>query len=145
MYGALDISTSGMVVQRTRLDVASANIAAGTANEVRDAQGRLNPFQRRVALVAPGDPSARNATAREMGVHVVDIAIDKAMNRPGRYDPADPNAFPSGPYKGYVAKVNIDPVIEQINMIEASRAYEANVTSAEVTKQMMGMALRLIA
>ncbi len=145
MYGALDISTSGMIVQRIRLDVAAANIAAGTANAVRDSNGRLNPFQRRLALVAPGDPTARNPGARDLGVHVTDIAIDSTLPKPRRYDPDHKDAYPSGPFKGYVAQVNIDPVVEQVNMIEASRAYEANVAAAEATKQMLSVALRLIA
>ena len=54
MYGALDISTSGMIAQRTRLEAIAANIA--NKDTILDEAGRNNPFQRRVAYFAPGDP-----------------------------------------------------------------------------------------
>ncbi len=143
MYGALDISTSGMIVQRTRLEVASANIA--NVGAIRDVNGALKPYQRRTAIVQAGDPSARGDFAQRMSVRVGRIAVDDSAVQPRRYDPDHPDAFPDGPFKGYVAEVNVNPVIEQVNAMEAARAYEANVVAAEVTKQMMTTALRLIA
>ncbi|MGD9688174.1 MAG: flagellar basal body rod protein FlgC [Phycisphaerales bacterium] len=145
MYGALDISTSGMVVARIRAEVASANVAAATNNTLRDAQGNLNPYRRRTALIAAGDPAASDPFARSSGVHVAEIAVDQTPPQPRKYDPTHPDAFPSGPFKGYVAEVNINPVLEQIATMEAQRAYEANASAAEVTKQMIGVVLRLIA
>ncbi|MBL8759367.1 MAG: flagellar basal body rod protein FlgC [Phycisphaerae bacterium] len=142
MYGALDISTAGMLVQRTRVEVASANIAG--AGAVRDADGNLNPYRRRTALIAAGDPEGRSEFARQFGVRVAEIAVDDAPAQPRRYDPDHPDAYPDGPYKGYVAESNVNTVLEQINAMEAARAYEANVVAAEVTKQMMAVALRLI-
>ncbi len=67
MYGALDISTGGMVVARIRAEVASANLAASYGETVRDANGNLNPFKRRIARIAPGDPSATDPFARGGG------------------------------------------------------------------------------
>lgn len=143
MYGALDISTSGMIAQRTRLEVIAANIA--NQNTLLDSQGNVRPYQRRIAQFAPGDPAAKLGTGRAMGVHVAEIGLDPTPPQPREYDPSSPYAYTDGPYKGYIAATNINPVVEQINAIEAARAYEANVAAAEAIKQMTAQALRLIA
>lgn len=138
MYGALDISTSGMIAQRTRLEVISANIASRDA--ILDADGNYSPFRRRVVYFSPGDPSATTAAGRSRGVHVKEIGLDPAPLTP-RYEPGSPHADAGG----YVYYPNIDPVVEQINALSASRSYEANVAAAETTKQMFQSVLRLLA
>jgi len=143
MYGSLDISTSGMVAQRVRHETIMANIA--NQNVIRDAQGNLSPFKRRMVMFAPGAPGSANAAARSLGVHVSSIELDPTPPKPGAYDPDHPDAFPSGPYKGYIATTNINLVIENVNALEAGRAYEANVAAAEATKTMLAQALRLLA
>lgn len=150
MFGSLEISTSGMIAQRTRLEVASANIA--NQSSVLDAQGRVNPYQRRFAVLAAGSGAGgggvgagANAENAALGVRVAQIGIDRTPARPRSFDPDHPLSFKSGPFKGYVAETNINSTMEQINAMEAVRAYEANVAAAEVTKQMTSVALRLLA
>ncbi len=138
MYGALDISTSGMVAQRTRMAAIAANIA--NANTLVDAQGAYAPYRRRAVMFAPGDPSASGPGGRSMGVHVAAIDIDQSPLTP-KYDPTSPYADEDG----YVLTPNINPIVEQINAMETARAYEANVVAAETTKTMMAQALRLLA
>lgn len=142
MYGALDISTSGMVAQRTRLEVIAANIA--NKDVILDTNGELNPFRRRVVHFAAGDHRAGSTIGRTVGVRVAEITDD---NTPFnlRHDPENPYAYKSGPHKGYVPESNVNVVIEQINAVDAARAYEANVAAAEATKSMLAQALRLIA
>jgi flagellar basal-body rod protein FlgC len=142
MYGTLDISTSGMIAQRTRLEVIAANIANKDA--ILDENLEVNPYRRRHVHFAPGNPSARTAHGREMGVHVAEIQINHDAVRL-RYDPGNPYAYKDGPSAGYVPSPDIDAVTEQINAMEAMRAYEANVVVAEGTKSMMAQALRLLA
>lgn len=134
MFGALDTSTSGLVANRTRLEIISSNLA--NANSVYDAQGRYAPFQRRIPILAAGDPS----TGRAEGVHVSEIRIDTSPFRKA-FDPSNPHADKNG----YVSLPNVYPQIEQINALEATRAYEANITAAEATKQMVQASLRLLA
>lgn len=134
MFGALDISTSGLVAQRTRMNVIAANIA--NQNSIYDADGNYSPFRRRLALLAPGDPS----TGSGAGVHVQEVAVDPSPLRK-KYEPGHPAADA----EGYVQYPNISSVIEQINALEASRAYEANITAAQATKSMLQTSLRLIA
>jgi len=134
MFGALDTSTSGLVAQRTRMNVIATNIA--NANSVIDEQGNYNPFRRRIAVLAEGDP----ATGSKDGVHIREVQVDQSPFRK-KYEPGHPNADRDG----YVNYPNVSSVIEQINALEASRAYEANITAAEATKNMMQTSLRLIA
>lgn len=143
MYGSLDISTSGMIAQRTRLQVVAANIA--NRNAILDSAGNVNPYRRRIVGFAPGDPSATTEEGRSFGVHVAAIDLDSSPLQMQEFDPGSPYAYKSGPNAGYVPGTNINPVWEQVNAMEASRAYEANVVAAEAVKTMMGQALRLLA
>ena len=134
MFGALDISTSALVAQRTRLETISANLA--NSKSIYDADGNYAPYRRRIPIFAPGDP----ATGNEKGVHVAKILFDRAPFRKV-HDPSHPNADADG----NVGYPNIDPAMEMVNALEASRAYEANITAAEATKNMMQTAMRLLA
>lgn len=143
MYGSLDVSVSGMVAQRVRLNTIAANLANRDA--AFDANGDPNPFRRKIALMAPGDPTARTREGRAMGAHVMDIVDDMAEFRKV-YDPSHPAAKPDDhPDAGYVYMPNIDPVTEQVNSMEAQRAYEANVAAAEAAKSLVAQALRMLA
>ncbi len=133
MFGALDVSTSALVAQRTRAQAISANIANQHAHF--DANGENNPFKRRITVFAQGDPSTGNAS----GVHVKEIMLDQNFKQ--KYDPTNPAADE----QGYIKTTNVDPMMEQVNMLEASRAYEANIAAAEVTKSMIQTSLRLLA
>lgn len=138
MFGTLDTTTSALVAQRTRSEVIAANLA--NANAIQDANGENNPFRRRMAIFAPGDPS----TGSSHGVHVREIAIDQSEFQ-YKYMPDHPLAAKDGPYAGYVAHPNINSMMEQVDMMEAARAYEANIAAAEATKSMIQTSMRLIA
>jgi len=138
MYGSLDISVSGMIAQRTRLDAIAANIA--NQNATRNADGEISPFRRRITIFSPGDPSSRTKAGRELGVHVSAIELDQSPFKM-RYDPHHPDANS----EGYVMYPNVDASIENVNALETARAYEANVVAAEASKTMLAQALRLLA
>jgi len=142
MFGALDISVSGLVAQRTRLTAIASNIA--NADAILDESGRLNPYKARIVHFAPaGDADPFNP--RPAGVEVASITEDESEPRLV-WDPKHPFAFPEGhPKAGYVPYPNVNPVIEQINALSASRSYEANLAAADATKTMMSAALRLLA
>ena len=144
MYGSLDVAVSGMVAQRTRMEVATANIANIGAYTFGP-NGEPEAFQKRIVLFAPGDPAAETADGRARGVHVAGIAMVQMPAEPREYDPSSPYAFKSGPRKGWVPASNVSPIVEQINLMDAQRAYEANEVAAETTKTMMAQALRLLA
>lgn len=133
MFDALDISSSALTAQRIRMDTIAGNVA--NINTTRDVAGNLVPYRRRFVVFAPGQPGAPGRP----GVHVRSIELDKSPFRKV-YDPGNVDAGPDG----YVRYPNIELAIEQVNMLEASRAYEANITMMETTKAMINAALRLL-
>lgn len=139
MYGSLDISTSGMIAERTRLTAVSANVANKSS---READG--TPFRARRVHFEVGDPSAATDQGRAMGVHVAKIEQDDRPF-PLRWEPDSPFAYKQGPQAGYVAESNVNTVEETVNAMQATRAYEANVAAAEATKSMITQTLRLLA
>ncbi|MBO6512821.1 MAG: flagellar basal body rod protein FlgC [Phycisphaerales bacterium] len=130
MYGSLDVSTSGMIAQRTRMEVVASNIAH--ANTLENDQGEYDPYLRRAAMFSP-KPGGN-------GVEVSEIHIDETALRT-EYRKGHPFADE----EGYLQVPDIDTTFEWVNGLQASRAYEANIVAAETTKNMMAQALRLLA
>ena len=134
MFDILDMGASGLAAQRARLDTIAGNIA--NINTTHDASGKANPYRRRFVLLAPGqadDPT-------KPGVHVSSIQEDPSpLTR--KFEPGNPDADKDG----YVQYPNVDLSIEFVNALEASRAYEANVTMMETAKSMFSSTLRLLA
>ena len=134
MFDALETSATGLTAQRLRIDTIAGNLA--NLNTTRDETGKLSPYRRRFVVFAAG--AERNSN--KPGVHVHKIELDSAPFR-RVYEPGSADAGPDG----YVMYPNVDMAIEQVNALEASRAYEANVTMMETTKAMINATLRLIA
>jgi len=132
MFGAIDTSTSALVAQRIRMNAAAMNLA--NLDTVDTPEG--GPYQRRSVIFAsgrhPGDRSGQ-------GVHVA--RIEKQPVFRWEYDPSHPYANE----KGYVKLPGINRTAELVNAMEAQRAYEANITAVEVSKAMLGAALKLLA
>ncbi len=131
MFGSLDISTSALVAQRVRMEAISANVAG--SNAITNEQGEYDPFRRRIPVFAQGDGHGGP------GVHVAEILQQPAFKPV--FEPQNPFADANG----YVYYPDINPATEQINALEASRAYEANITAAEATKAMIRSSLQLLA
>jgi flagellar basal-body rod protein FlgC len=134
MFDALDIGASALSAQRVRMDTIAGNIA--NINTMHRAGKGSGPYQRRFAVFSAGRPE----DASKPGVRVTEIGIDKSEGR-REFKPEHPDAGPDG----YVRYPNVDLAFEMVNMMEASRAYEANITTMEVSKAMMNSSLRLIA
>jgi len=133
MFGALDISTSGLVAQRIQLDTIAGNIA--NSNTTRRTDGKVGPYLRQVALVQAGD--GRGGP----GVHVPKIVEDTQQKPRAVHDPSHPDADE----KGIVYYPNVDMATEMINAMVAVRAYEANITAIESTKSILSNTLRILA
>ena len=132
MLTILDVSASALSAERTRITTIAQNMA--NANTTRDAWGRPNPYRRKEVVFAAGRTD-RGAP----GVRVIDIRKDR---RPFRkeWDPSHPDAV-----GGYVRYPAVNVIEEMVDMIMASRAYEANVTAIELTKSMAASSLRILA
>jgi flagellar basal-body rod protein FlgC len=134
MFDILDMGASALTAQRVRMDTIAGNIA--NINTLRDASGKSNPYRRRFVVFAPGQ--AGNSS--KAGVHVKSVQMDQSPF-PKRYDPGNPDADKDG----YVNYPNIDLSVEMVNALEASRAYEANVTMMDTAKSMFNSSLRILA
>ena len=148
LFGSLDISASALSTERLRMDVTAENLA--NAQSTRTANG--GPYRRKeVVTEATGDgafasalASARtgggdSAGATNGGVRVSGIVEDQTPNRLV-YDPGHPDANA----QGYVSMPNVNPVTEMVDLISASRSYEANVTAMQTSKQMFTKTLDLL-
>jgi flagellar basal-body rod protein FlgC len=144
MFGGLEISASGLTAERLRMDVTAENLA--NAQTTRGADGQ--PYRRKEVILqeAPGSFGATLASVigggsngNRGGVHVAGIVEDATP--PKRiYDPGHPDADA----QGYVSMPNVDTVTEMVDLISASRAYEANVTAMQAAKTMFSRTLELL-
>src|SRR4051794_5272746 len=132
MFDSLDIGSSALLAQRVRMDTIAGNVA--NINTTRNEKGQPIPYRRRIAMF---EATARNGKA---GGHVRSIDQDPSPFQK-RHEPWNKDADKDG----YVSYPNIDLSIEYVNMLEASRAYEANITMMEASKAMINSSMRLIA
>jgi flagellar basal-body rod protein FlgC len=133
---SLDISTSALTTQRMRMNVISENIA--NADTTRTANGE--PYRRRVVTLGEKPASFSDAlkSATGGGVMVTGI-VEDASDFEYEYDPTHPDANEAG----YVAYPNVDETEEIIDLMSATRSYEANVTALNATKSMAIKALEI--
>jgi len=140
MFSSLDISTSALVAQRTRLNAVSGNIA--NMSSLTDETGKPNPYQARQVVFETDFSMSGNSGAA--GVRVSEIKTDNA-DPLYRYQPNHPLAIQDGERKGYVAYPNIDLTTQMVDAMESTRAYEANVGVMEITKDLSRETLSIIA
>ena len=143
IFSGLNISASGMSAQRIRMDILAENAA-----NVKTTRGDDNQPYRRKNVVFMEKPATNFSTILNSvtgyrnsyignGVKVTEIveATKTPMNMV--YDPAHPDADENG----YVTYPNVNVVTEMVDLIDATRAYEANVTAFNATKSMALQAL----
>jgi flagellar basal-body rod protein FlgC len=143
LFGSLDISASALSAERLRMDVTAENLA--NAQTTRGANGQ--PYRRKEVVLqeAPGSFGATLSKAMGAGsgsaggVQVAGIVEDSTPLK-RVYDPGHPDADA----QGYVSMPNVDTVTEMVDLISASRAYEANVTAMNAAKQMFARTLELL-
>lgn len=124
LTNAMKVAASGLNVERFRMDVISSNIANASSTGLKGQP----PYRRRDVVIA-GGPN---------GVAVTGIREDQKPFRI-EYDPSNPNADKDG----NVLYTNIEPIQEMVDMIGASRAYEANIASFNSAKGMIRSALNI--
>lgn len=148
LFTSINIAASGMSMERTRQDVIADNIA--NASTTRTQEG--GPYRKKTVIVEPAaseHPVLRSPFVLSshdngpgQGVRVKTITSDTTQGRMV-YDPGHPDAIQSGPNKGYVEYPNVNIVNEMVDMISASRAYEANASVIQGSKEMFSAALQI--
>ena len=157
LFGGIDTSASGLTAQRLRMDLIANNIANinTTRTEATTPAGNPIPYSRQVAIFVPRPPETPFSSVlgntlqnRNVGSGVQVARIERDDKAPFRleYIPDSPDAAkvaePGLPV-GYVRQTNVNIVTEMIDMISASRAYEANVTALNASKSMATKALEI--
>jgi flagellar basal-body rod protein FlgC len=136
---AMDLSAAGLRAQRTRMTLIASNLAnvdttSARQETVRGADGetyvRHVPYRRQVAVVVLGRDGAPSARVTE------DASEFRAEHLPDH-----PHAAPG---EGMVSFPNVNTLAETVDLMAASRAYEANLTAMEVTKSMHQATLRIL-
>lgn len=142
-FSSLDIGASALTAQRLRMDTISQNIA--NVNTTRTENG--GPYRRKAVIFEEKSPNVPfseylSESSKEKfvgnGVRVARIVEDQTPFK-RMYEPGHPDADEDG----YVLMPNVDVITEMVNMISATRAYEANVTSINTTKAMAMKALEI--
>lgn len=137
MFRSIDISTSALVAQRQRMNTIAGNIA--NVNTTRDENGQAIPFQRRLVTFS-AETQQFDEPAGGLGV---DYRVEIDTERPPRK--VNIPGHPDADADGNVLFPDINLVTEFTNALEASRAYEANVSAIEMTKEMTNTTLRILA
>lgn len=147
LFSSINIAATGMSVERLRTDVISDNIA--NASTTRTQEGGkykrssvvLQAIQDNLSFRNPFVPESLDSGIGE-GVRVAEISKDNSQGRMV-YDPTHPDAILSGPNAGYVEYPNVNVVNEMVDLIAASRSYEANSTVIQGSKEMFLKALEI--
>lgn len=142
-FKSINVSATGLTAERLRMDIISKNIA--NADTTRTSAG--TPYRRQMAIFKEQTSGnsfqqflneAQGKSTGGNGVEVVKIAEDQtAFKRV--YNPGHPDADE----EGYLLMPNVDVVTEMVNLISASRGYEANVTALNASKTMAAKALEI--
>ncbi|GBF71994.1 flagellar basal body rod protein FlgC [Paenibacillus sp. 598K] len=145
LSNGFDASSSALTAQRFRMDIISSNIANAETTRGRLVNGVFEPYTRKMAVMSPIQPKFADILGKEMssggqagGVKVTQVMEDRTPPKLV-YNPSHPDADP----QGYVKMPNVDVLKEMVDMISATRSYEANVTALNATKAMFTKALEI--
>lgn len=149
LSNGFDASASALTAQRFRMDVISSNIANAETTRGKVVNGQFEPYTRKLTVMEPIRSSFADTLRSEMnggtsttpaqgGVKVTQIMEDRTPPKLV-YNPSHPDADA----EGYVKLPNVDVLKEMVDMISATRSYEANVTALNATKSMFTKALEI--
>jgi len=144
LFSTMDISGSALTAQRLRMDVISSNIANAETTRGQYVNGKWQPYTRKMVVMEPAKQGSfkeilhnySNKPTASEGVRVAKILDDPTPFK-RVYEPNNPDADQDG----FVSLPNVDILKEMVDMISASRSYEANVTAINSTKTMLTKAL----
>jgi len=137
LNNAINASASALNAERTRIEVAVSNIA--NADSTRGPDGK--PYRRRDVVLAADTQQPFDVALGQAGIAGVKVAAVVEDQTPfkRRYDPSHPDADT----EGFVAMPNVDTPEEMVNMMSASRAYQANLTAIGLIRELVTKSLEL--
>ncbi len=138
LMSAIEVGASGLTAQRKRLEVLVGNLV--NANTTRPAG--TEPYRRRDVLFESTPPAASFGAALDDAVRGVEIAsvVTDHSDPIKRYEPGHPHADADG----YVSYPNINAMEEMVNVMSATRSYEANLQAVNMAKEMQQKTLEIL-
>jgi flagellar basal-body rod protein FlgC len=149
IFHSMNITASALTAQRLRMDVVSSNMANADTTRAKLVDGQWEPYRRKSVVMAPKengfstflaaavDNQSQNSVGN--GVKVTRIVEDEETPFQLVYDPTHPDANE----EGYVQLPNVDPLREMVDLMSATRSYEANVTVLNASKNLLMKALEI--
>lgn len=148
MFNGFQISSSALTAQRLRMDTISSNMANVDTTRGKVVNGKWQPYQRKMTVMQPKEQSFNSIFNRAISSHAGGTGINGVKvtgivedDSPFRlvFDPEHPDANA----EGYVEMPNVDPLREMVDLVSATRSYEANVTVLNSSKAMLMKALEI--
>lgn len=149
IFNSMNTSASALTAQRLRMDLVSSNIANAQTTRARiNENGEYEPYRRKMAVLKPNEQSFQSHLNKAStnigsgsignGVRVQRIVEDQEPFKQV-YNPLHPDANE----EGFVQLPNVDPLQEMVDLMSATRSYEANVTALNASKGMLMKALEI--
>jgi flagellar basal-body rod protein FlgC len=145
LTNSIDISSSALTAQRLRMDVIASNIANADVTRGKLVNGQWVPYQRKLVVMEPKSMVSFQQTlnnamnnSKGEGVKISRITEDRTPFK-RVYNPTHPDADENG----YILLPNVDVAKEMVDMISATRSYEANITALNASKAMFMKALEI--
>lgn len=141
---SFDASASALTAQRLRMDIISSNIANAETTRASLVNGQFVPYKRKMVVLEPTQQkfadvlSGQLGNNANLGVKATKIMEDQTPTKLV-YNPTHPDADTNG----YVNMPNVDVMKEMVDMISATRSYEANITALNASKSMFIKALEI--
>ncbi len=137
VFSAMEVAASGLTAERSRMNIIAGNLANARTTKTEDG----TPYKRLDPVFSATPVAGQSADPVMRAIRKVEIAAVRPDTEPGQmvYDPGHPDAN----NEGYVEYPNVNVVSEMVNMMSASRAYEAGVTSIESLKSMARSAIKI--
>ena len=146
IFQSMNNTASALTAQRLRMDVISSNMANVDTTRGKFVDGEWIPYQRKSVVFEPKNAGFSNYLNAAIGQNQQDsqgVRVSRIVNDPSAfklvYDPEHADADENG----YVSMPNVDPLREMVDLMSATRSYEANVTVFNAGKSMMMKALEI--
>lgn len=143
LFHGLDISASALTANRLRMDVVSANIANANTTRGRFVNGEWIPYQRQMVVMQPAQSSSFQEVLDRNLQRLDGVKVTRVVKDPTPFKLLYQPEHPDADENGYVRLPNVDLLKETVDMVSATRSYEANVTAFNASKQMALKALEI--